>query len=175
MNEFPLQTDVDMLRFAVGDFSLGKVLVAVSRRGVAAILMGDTDEALHVELGRSFPQAALTGDASALADVLAAVIAFLEMPKAGLDLPLDIEGSPLEEAVWQALRDVPAGETVSYGQIARALPLAASAQEVGVACGANRLAVAIPCHRVVKADGGISGYRWGVARKRRLINREAVQ
>lgn len=175
MTEFPLTTEAEALRFAIGDFSLGRVLVAVGNRGVAAILMGDTNEALRLELKRSFPHTAFTGDAAALADVLAAVIAFLETPKAGLDLPLDIEGSPLEEAVWQALRDVPAGETVSYGRIARALPLAATAQEVGAACAANRLAVAIPCHRVVKADGGISGYRWGVARKRRLINREAVQ
>jgi AraC family transcriptional regulator of adaptative response/methylated-DNA-[protein]-cysteine methyltransferase len=173
MTEFPRKTEA--LRFAIGDFSLGKVLVAVSGRGVAAILMGDTEEALRLELERSFPRATLSGDASALADILAAVIAFLEMPKAGLDLPLDIHGSPLEEAVWRALRDVPAGETVSYGHVARALPLAATAQEVGAACAANRLAVAIPCHRVVKADGGVSGYRWGVARKRRLINREAVQ
>jgi AraC family transcriptional regulator of adaptative response/methylated-DNA-[protein]-cysteine methyltransferase len=173
MTEFHPKTEA--LRFAIGDFSLGKVLVAVSGRGVSAILMGDTDEALRLELERSFPRVTLTGEAAALADTLAAVIAFLETPRAGLDLPLDIKGSPFEKAVWQALRDVPPGETISYGHVAKALPMVATAQEVGAACAANRLAVAIPCHRVVKSDGGISGYRWGVARKRRLINREAAQ
>ena len=101
-------------------------------------------------------------------------MAFLDAPHQGLDLPLDIRGSAQEQAVWQALRNVPAGQTITYGQIAKSLPLPATAQDVGAACAANVLAVAIPCHRVVKADGSISGYRWGVHRKRKLINREAV-
>ena len=104
----------------------------------------------------------------------AKVVAFLDAPHKGLELPLDIRGNALEQAVWQALRAVPSGETITYGQIAKALPSPATAQEVGAACAANVLAVAIPCHRVVKADGSISGYRWGVQRKRKLINREAV-
>ena len=99
---------------------------------------------------------------------------FLDAPNQGLDLPLDIRGSAQEQAVWQALRNVPAGQTITYGEIAKSLPLPATAQDVGAACAANVLAVAIPCHRVVKADGSISGYRWGVQRKRKLINREAM-
>ncbi len=121
-----------------------------------------------------FPHARLTADETGLEAMVAQVVAFLEAPQHGLDLPLDIRGSALELAVWQALRDVPPGQTVSYGQIAKALPLPATAQDVGAACAANMLAVAIPCHRVVKADGSISGYRWGVQRKRKLINREGV-
>lgn len=102
------------------------------------------------------------------------VVAFLDAPSKGLDLTLDIRGSTLERAVWQALRAVNVGETVTYGQIAKALPVPATPQEVGAACAANVLAVAIPCHRVIKADGSISGYRWGVGRKRKLLNREAL-
>jgi AraC family transcriptional regulator, regulatory protein of adaptative response / methylated-DNA-[protein]-cysteine methyltransferase len=109
-----------------------------------------------------------------LQDVLRAVSDFLEAPGRGLNLPLDIRGDALQQAVWTALRATPSGQTITYGQIAKSLPMPATAQEVGAACAANVLAVAIPCHRVVKADGSISGYRWGVARKKRLINREAL-
>jgi len=162
------------IRFAFGTFSLDTVLVAASGKGIAAILMGDDRDALRRELAGAFPQARLTFDEAGLEGMMTRVVAFLEAPQQGLDLPLDIRGSTLEQAVWQALRDVPAGETITYGRIAKALPLPATAQEVGAACAANVLAVAIPCHRVVKADGSIAGYRWGVRRKRKLINREGV-
>lgn len=146
------------IRFVFGTFSLGTVMVAASGKGIAAILMGDDREVLRRELKGA----------------MAKVMALLEAPPKGLDLPLDLRGSALEQAVWQALRAVPCGKTVTYGQIAKALPLPATAQEVGAACAANVLAVAVPCHRVVKADGSISGYRWGVRRKRTLIEREAA-
>jgi AraC family transcriptional regulator of adaptative response/methylated-DNA-[protein]-cysteine methyltransferase len=162
------------IRFSFGTFSLGRMLVAVGARGVRAILIGDGPDALRRELASAFPLAELILDEAGLKHVVDEVSAYLEAPDGDLRLPLDLRGSAVELAVWQALRAVPRGRTISYGQIARTLPLPATAQEVGAACAANLLAVAIPCHRVVKADGSISGYRWGVARKRRLIAREAA-
>jgi AraC family transcriptional regulator of adaptative response/methylated-DNA-[protein]-cysteine methyltransferase len=170
----PTDTMVEEIRFGFGQCSLGTVLVAASDEGVAAILMGDDADALRRQLADAFPDARRNADEAELEHMVARIVAFLEAPQQGLDLPLDIRGTPLELAVWQALRAVPSGETVTYGQIAKALPLPATAQDVGAACAANLLAVAIPCHRVVKADGSISGYRWGVQRKRKLINREGV-
>ena len=169
---FPL--DVEELRYACGDSWLGAVLVAASAEGVASILMGDHPDKLRRQLAAAFPQARLVNDDEGLHDAIGKVIDFLEAPGRGLDLQLDVRGSALEQAVWKALGAIPAGETVTYGQIAKTLPTPATAQEVGAACAANVLAVAIPCHRVVKADGSISGYRWGVERKKRLLNREAV-
>jgi AraC family transcriptional regulator, regulatory protein of adaptative response / methylated-DNA-[protein]-cysteine methyltransferase len=162
------------VRFGFGKFLLGIVLVAASSRGVAAILMGDDRNELSRDLVDAFPQARLGNDDVGLEGIVAQVAAFLDAPHRGLGLPLDIRGSTLEQAVWRALRDVPAGQTVTYGQIAKTLSRPATAQDVGAARAANVLAVAIPCHRVVKADGSISGYRWGIQRERRLINREAV-
>jgi len=176
MNTLTVRHDstTEDIRLAFGTFSLGTVLVAASSKGVAAILLGDDAKALHHELTGAFPHAHLVPDATGLEAIVAKVVAFLDAPRKGLDLPLDIRGSAQQKAVWHALRDVPAGQTVTYGQIAKTLPLAATAQDVGAACAANVHAVAIPCHRVVKADGSIAGYRWGVQRKRKLINREAV-
>lgn len=168
------ETAADDVRFAFATLSLGTVLVAASDKGIAAILMGDDRAALARELTNAFPHARLASDEAGLKDMTATVVAFLEAPHRGLELPLDIQGSALEQAVWQALRGVSPGKTITYGQIAKSLPLPATAQDVGAACAANVIAVAIPCHRVVKADGSISGYRWGVQRKRKLINREAV-
>jgi AraC family transcriptional regulator of adaptative response/methylated-DNA-[protein]-cysteine methyltransferase len=168
------ETAADNIGFAFGTFSLGTVLVAASNKGIAAILMGDDRAALTRELTSAFPLARLVADEAGLEGTTAKIVAFLDAPNDGLDLLLDIRGNGLEQAVWQALRAVPSGKTITYGQIAGTLPLPATAQEVGAACAANVLAVAIPCHRVVKADGSISGYRWGVQRKRKLINREAV-
>jgi AraC family transcriptional regulator of adaptative response/methylated-DNA-[protein]-cysteine methyltransferase len=162
------------IRFGFGEFSLGVVLVAASHKGVVAILMGDRHDGLRRELTAAFPHARLAADAAGLAETVEQVVTFLDAPHKGLDLPLDIRGSLMEQAIWQALRDIPAGQTVTYGHIAKGLPQPATAQEVGAACAANLLAIAVPCHRVVKADGSISGYRWGVQRKRKLINREAV-
>lgn len=162
------------IRFGFGECFIGAVLVAASSQGVAAILMGEDQQAMRRELAGAFPHARLTPDNAGLEDIVAQITAFIDAPDKGLDLPLDIRGSALQGAVWQALRDVPAGQTVTYGQIAKTLPLPATAQDVGAPCAANVLAVAIPCHRVVKADGSISGYHWGVQRKRKLINREGV-
>ena len=157
-----------------GATKLGTVLVANSERGVSAILLGDDAERLRRELRAAFPAIELVYDDSRLADTVTAVVAFIDAPQHGLDLSLDLRGSPLELEVWNALRRIPSGETRTYGALAKALAMPATAQEVGAACAANVLAVAVPCHRVVKADGSISGYRWGVSRKRRLINMEGV-
>lgn len=167
-------TPIEDIRFAFGTFSLGTVLVAASAKGIAAILMGDDRQKLSRELNDAFPHAHLTSAETGLEDMVAKVVALLEAPREGLDLALDIRGSALEQATWEALRNVPVGRTITYGEIAKSLPLAATAQEVGAACAANVLAVAIPCHRVVKADRSVSGYRWGVKRKLKLINREAA-
>src|SRR3990170_271056 len=169
-----MQNTIEEIRFAFGTFSLGTVLVAAAEKGIAAILLGDGRDELRRELVYAFPQANLVADETGLADQVAKIVTFLDAPQQGLDLPLDIRGSAQEQAVWQALREGPAGQTITYGEIAKSLPLPATAQDVGAACAANVLAVAIPCHRVVKADGSISGYRWGVQRKRKLINREAL-
>jgi AraC family transcriptional regulator of adaptative response/methylated-DNA-[protein]-cysteine methyltransferase len=167
-------TATETLRFGYGETSLGTALVAASDQGVAAIFVGDDRRKLHRDLAAAFPGARLVEDETDLADVVVKVCRLIETPHQPSDLALDLRGSELELAVWSALRAIPAGEVRTYGAIAKSLPLAATAQAVGAACAANVLAVAIPCHRVVKADGSISGYRWGVPRKRRLINREGV-
>ena len=159
-------------RFAYGESSLGTVLAAFSDQGLAVVLLGDRRERLYGELVRSFPQATLTQDEVSLADLLSKVVSAVNSPGLELNLPLHMHGSDVQLAVWQALRQIPLGQTRSYGQIAKALPVAATAQEVGAACAANVLAVVVPCHRVIKADGSISGYRWGVSRKRQLIAME---
>lgn len=174
MNSMGHDRTVEALRFSFGDTRLGLALVALSDRGVAAILLGDDRLRLRRELADAFPGVWLTEDKAELAGIVAKVLALVDAPHLGLDLPLDLRGSELELAVWDALRAIPSGETRSYGALAEALPVPATAQEVGAACAANVLAVAVPCHRVVKADGSISGYRWGVRRKRRLINMEGV-
>jgi AraC family transcriptional regulator, regulatory protein of adaptative response / methylated-DNA-[protein]-cysteine methyltransferase len=162
----------ETLHFAVGNSKLGAVIAAASDKGVAAILIADDADRAVRELHSAFPDVTLVEDRSVAGAAVEAATRLVDAPQRGFDLPLDLRGSELELAVWQALRAIPAGETRSYGALAQALPLPATAQEVGAACAANRVAVAVPCHRVVKADGGISGYRWGVARKRQLIDME---
>ena len=169
MNEMTLDFAGETLRFAFGETALGHVLVARSERGVAAILLGADRSQLRRDLAAGFPSTRLQEDEHGLAATVAAVAALIAAPKRGLDLPLDLRGTEQERAVWQALRAIPPGETRNYGSIAKSLPVPATAQDVGAACAANRLAVAIPCHRLVKADGSIAGYRWGVRRKRQLI------
>ncbi|MBV8192196.1 MAG: methylated-DNA--[protein]-cysteine S-methyltransferase [Alphaproteobacteria bacterium] len=164
----------ETLRFGYGDASLGTVLVAESVRGVAALFIGDDRTKLLRDLRDAFPHAQLIHYQEGLAQTIAKAAALVDGPQVRTDLALDLRGSPLEVAVWKALQAIPAGETRTYGAIARSLPIAATAQDVGAACAANRIAVAVPCHRVVKSDGSISGYRWGVQRKRRLINKEGV-
>lgn len=166
--------DEDTLHYGFGQSRLGCTLVAVSDKGVAAILFGRSPAQLREELAETFPNAERIEDASKLSGELAAAVALLDDPRAGFDLPLDLRGSGQELAVWTALRAIPPGETRTYGELAKALPTAATAQEVGAACAANVLAVAVPCHRVLKADGSISGYRRGPHQKRRLLKLEAA-
>ena len=167
-------TAAEQFRFGYGASRLGTVLVAQSERGVAAIFLGEDRAKLRRELGHAFEGTRLVEDDAGLADVISKVVRLVDAPQLGPSFPLDLHGSELELAVWAALQTIPPGETRSYGTLAKALPIPATAQEVGAACAANALAVAVPCHRVVKADGSISGYRWGVQRKRRLINMEGV-
>ena len=158
--------------FAIGDCSLGCILVARSDRGVCAILMGDEPDALARDLQDRFPKARLIGDDVGFEQLIARVVGFVEAPRLGLDLPLDVRGTAFQQRVWDALRAIPPGQTASYAEIARRIGSPTSVRAVAQACGANALAVAIPCHRVVRSDGGLSGYRWGVERKRALLDRE---
>ncbi|WP_287810762.1 bifunctional DNA-binding transcriptional regulator/O6-methylguanine-DNA methyltransferase Ada [Pseudomonas sp.] len=160
------------IRFALGECSLGDILVAGSTRGICAILLGDDPEQLLRELQDSFPNAELIGADAAFEQWVAQVVGFVEAPGIGLDLPLDVRGTAFQERVWQALRSIEVGATASYAEVARRIGAPTATRAVAQACGANRLAVAIPCHRVVRSDGGLSGYRWGVERKRRLLERE---
>ncbi len=163
------------LRFAIGQCSLGAILVASSARGVAAILLGDDPDALARDLQDRFPQARLIGGDAGFEALVAQVVGCVEAPSVGLDLPLDVRGTAFQQRVWQALRGIPPGETASYAQVAARIGAPGATRAVGAACGANLLAVAIPCHRVVRSDGGLSGYRWGVERKRALLAREAKE
>jgi AraC family transcriptional regulator, regulatory protein of adaptative response / methylated-DNA-[protein]-cysteine methyltransferase len=161
------------IRFAIGQCSLGAILVARSERGVCAILLGDEPETLARELQDRFPHATLVGGDADFERCVAQVVGFIEAPAVGLDLPLDVRGTAFQQRVWQALRDIPAGHTASYAEIAGRIGAPKAVRAVALACGANALAVAIPCHRVVRSDGALSGYRWGVERKRALLAREA--
>ena len=161
------------IRFAVGECSLGTLLVASSKKGIAAILLGGDPDKLVRELQDRFPKARLIGADREYEALVARVVGFIEAPGQGLDLPLDIRGTAFQERVWQALRDIPPGETRSYAEIAERIGRPQAARAVAQACASNRLAVAIPCHRVVRTDGSLSGYRWGVERKRSLLEREA--
>lgn len=161
------------IRFAVGECSLGSILVASSDKGVCAILMGDDPPALVRSLQDRFPKADLIGADAEFETVVAQVVGFVEAPGIGLDLPLDVRGTAFQQRVWRALREIPAGATASYSDIARKIGAPKATRAVAGACAANALAVAIPCHRVVRNDGALSGYRWGVERKRALLDREA--
>jgi AraC family transcriptional regulator of adaptative response/methylated-DNA-[protein]-cysteine methyltransferase len=157
--------------FATGTCSLGHVLVAESEKGVCAILFGDTAETMVRDLQGRFPGAKLTGGDKGNLDK---VIRFIENPASQLDLPLDPQGTEFQQQVWKALREIPAGKTASYLDVAKRIGAPEAVRAVAQACAANPLAVVVPCHRVVRSDGGLSGYRWGVDRKRRLLNREVV-
>lgn len=162
------------IRFAVGDCSLGSILVAHSQTGVCAILLGDDPEALVRDLEDRFPRATLRGGEPGFERLVARVVGFVETPHTGLDLPLDVRGTAFQQRVWEALRRIPAGSTASYSDVAAAVGSPRAVRAVAGACAANPLAVAIPCHRVVRNDGGESGYRWGIERKRRLLQREGA-
>jgi AraC family transcriptional regulator of adaptative response/methylated-DNA-[protein]-cysteine methyltransferase len=160
------------IRFAIGECSLGAILVAASEIGVCAILIGDDPDALAHDLQDRFPRAELIGGDADFEQLVAKVVGLVEAPAVGLDLPLDVRGTAFQQRVWQALRDIPAGRTESYADLARRIGAPKSVRAVAQACGANPLAVAIPCHRVVRNDGALAGYRWGVERKRTLLERE---
>jgi AraC family transcriptional regulator of adaptative response/methylated-DNA-[protein]-cysteine methyltransferase len=162
----------ETVRFAVGACSLGAILVAATDKGICAILIGDEPEALVRDLQDRFPRAELVGADGDFERTVALVVGFVEAPEIGLDLPLDVRGTAFQQRVWQALRAIPAGQTVSYAELAERVGLPAGARAVAGACAANAIAVAIPCHRVVRNDGAISGYRWGVERKQALLERE---
>ncbi len=163
----------ETLRWATVPTSLGLALVARSDAGLRLVTLGDDEAVLVRDLERRFRSARLTADPDGLAAERRAVAAEIDGRGAALDLPLDARGTPLQQAVWAALRTIPAGTTASYAEVARAIGRPTAARAVAQACGANPLAVLTPCHRVVRADGGLSGYRWGVERKRALLAREA--
>jgi AraC family transcriptional regulator, regulatory protein of adaptative response / methylated-DNA-[protein]-cysteine methyltransferase len=162
------------IRFAIGQASLGAVLVAATKKGVCAIMLGDDAHALVRELQDRFPNAELEGGDAEFERMVARVVGLVEAPGQRLDLPLDIRGTAFQQRVWAALRAIPPGKTATYKEIARAIGQPSAVRAVAQACGANPLAVAIPCHRVVRTDGDLSGYRWGVERKRKLLDREAA-
>ncbi len=161
------------IRFAVGECSLGAILVAQSKQGICAISLGNDPDALLRELQDRFPRARLIGGDARFEQLVAQVVGFVESPSIGLNLPLDVRGTAFQQRVWQALREIPPGAKVNYAEIAERIGAPKAVRAVGSACGANQIAVAIPCHRVVRRDGDLAGYRWGVERKRELLRREA--
>jgi AraC family transcriptional regulator of adaptative response/methylated-DNA-[protein]-cysteine methyltransferase len=172
--DFRTGGDGAVIRFAVGECSLGSILVAATERGVCSILLGDDPDTLARELQDRFPKARLIGGDRGFEQLVAKVVGFVEAPALGLDLPLDVRGTAFQQRVWQALREIPAGRTSTYTKIAERIGAPKAVRAVARACASNALAVAIPCHRVVRHDGALSGYRWGVERKRRLLQREAA-
>jgi AraC family transcriptional regulator of adaptative response/methylated-DNA-[protein]-cysteine methyltransferase len=162
------------IHFAVGQCSLGSVVVAATEKGICAILLGDEPNTLLRNLQDRFPKARLIGGDKEFEQSMAKIIGFVEAPAIGLDLPLDVRGTAFQQRVWQALREIPSGSTMSYTEIAQRIGAPKAVRAVAQACASNRIAVAIPCHRVVRSDGSLSGYRWGVERKRALLEREAT-
>ena len=164
-----------LMYVAVGECWLGSVLVAATGKGVCAIMLGSAPDALRRDLQDRFPRAKLVGGDRDFEELVASVIGLVEMPALGLDLPLDVRGTAFQQRVWRALRDIPAGSTASYTEIARRIGASTAVRAVAGACAANPIAVVIPCHRVVRSDGTLSGYRWGVTRKRALLEREGAR
>ncbi len=165
----------ETVRFAVGQSSLGAILVAATEKGICSIALGDDPELLVRALETRFSAATLVGDDPAFAAVVSKVVGFVESPRDALDLPLDIRGSAFQERVWRALTSIAPGETRSYTEIAEAIGQPSAVRAVASACAANEIAVVIPCHRVVRASGGLSGYRWGIERKAALLEREGAR
>jgi AraC family transcriptional regulator of adaptative response/methylated-DNA-[protein]-cysteine methyltransferase len=163
----------EAIRFAVGECSLGSILVAASEKGLCAVFLGDDPDRLARELQDRFPGAQLIGGDRKFERIVAKVIGFVESPKVGLELPLDVRGTAFQQKVWRALQKIPEGSTSSYAKVAARIGSPKSVRAVASACAANAIAVAIPCHRVVRTDGSLSGYRWGVERKHLLLKREA--
>jgi methylated-DNA-[protein]-cysteine S-methyltransferase/AraC family transcriptional regulator of adaptative response/methylated-DNA-[protein]-cysteine methyltransferase len=165
----------DIITYAIGESEIGKVLAARSHIGVCAILIGSGADTLEQDLANHFPDRMLVEDKAELSDDLAAIARFIATPGVGLDLPLDMRhGTPFQRRVWDMLRAIPCGATITYTALARRLGQPKGARAVATACAANAIALAIPCHRVLRADGTLAGYRWGVERKRALLDREAT-
>jgi AraC family transcriptional regulator, regulatory protein of adaptative response / methylated-DNA-[protein]-cysteine methyltransferase len=162
------------IRFAVGECSLGSILVAATGKGICAILLGDDADALVRELDDRFPKATLIAGDEEFEEWVAKVVGLVDAPALGLDLPLDVRGTAFQRRVWQALREIPPGSTASYSEIAARIGAPRAVRAVAQACASNAIAVAIPCHRIVRNNGELSGYRWGVERKRALLDREAA-
>ncbi|CAM2069727.1 bifunctional DNA-binding transcriptional regulator/O6-methylguanine-DNA methyltransferase Ada [Sulfidibacter corallicola] len=161
------------IRFGVGECSLGAILVAASDKGICAILLGDDPNALVRDLQDRFPKAVLVGGDNEFEQWMAKVVGFVETPRIGLELPLDVRGTAFQQRVWRALSHIPVGSTLSYAEVAEKIGAPKAARAVAQACAANAIAIAIPCHRVVRTDGSLSGYRWGIDRKSALLEREA--
>ncbi|MFZ3180486.1 MAG: bifunctional DNA-binding transcriptional regulator/O6-methylguanine-DNA methyltransferase Ada [Methylocystis silviterrae] len=162
----------ETIRFAIGQSSLGAVLVAASTKGVCAISLGDDPEELLRDLQHRFPRASLIGGDESFEHHVAAAVGMVERPQSSFELPLDMRGTAFQQRVWAALREIPAGETASYAEIARRIGAPKATRAVAGACAANPVSLAVPCHRVVRSDGALSGYYWGVERKRELLERE---
>ncbi|WP_374829241.1 bifunctional DNA-binding transcriptional regulator/O6-methylguanine-DNA methyltransferase Ada [Paenochrobactrum pullorum] len=160
------------IQFAIAECSLGSVLIAATSKGICAVTLGDDPEELVQNLQDRFPQARLSGGDAGFNMHIAAVIAHIENPAQKFELPLDIQGTVFQQKVWQALRNIPSGKTTSYSDLANRIGQPSASRAVAGACGANKIAVIIPCHRVIRNDGGLSGYRWGVERKRALLLKE---
>ncbi len=158
--------------YALADSVVGRVLIAGTARGICAIFIGASDDALLDELYARFPRARLVAANDAMCDWVAQTVAFIEMPKGAFRLPLDIRGTAFQHMVWAALREIPFGETATYSDIARHIGALRATRAVANACGANPAAVAIPCHRILRSDGALGGYRWGIKRKQQLLDRE---
>lgn len=163
----------EQIRFAIAECSLGPILVASTVQGICAILIDDDPDFLVRDLQDRFPKAELIGAEPEYEQVVSRVVGMVEQPSVGLDLPLDVRGTAFQQRVWQVLRAIPSGRRVTYAELAELAGVPRGARAVASACAANAIAVAIPCHRVVRNDGSISGYRWGVDRKAALLNREA--
>jgi AraC family transcriptional regulator of adaptative response/methylated-DNA-[protein]-cysteine methyltransferase len=161
--------ETDEVRYAIANGSLGRVLVARTEQGVCAILLGDQAEP---DLKARMARAGISGGDALCGDYASRVISFIDDPSVGLDLPLDVRGTPFQKRVWKALRAISIGKTVSYSELARRLGAPEATRAVASACGANPIALAVPCHRVVAKDGSLGGYRWGVERKRTLLEKE---
>jgi AraC family transcriptional regulator of adaptative response/methylated-DNA-[protein]-cysteine methyltransferase len=168
------ESAVDILSYAIGECALGRVLVARSVNGVCAILIGADNAELEADLAARFPQATLVANRVVVGDDLAKLIRFVDKPAKGLHLTLDMRGTPFQRRVWEKLRSIPVGRTVTYTELARWISPLASARAIAGACAANPIALAIPCHRVVRTDGDLAGYFWGIERKRELLKREAM-
>lgn len=161
------------IHFTVGECALGAVLVAVSERGLCRVALGDGADTLVPELSGRFPKATVLNGDDALGRLVAQIAMLIDTPGLAPELPLDVQGTDFQRRVWRALRDIPSGITRSYTDIAKCIGAPKAARAVASACAANPLAVVIPCHRVIRSDGGLSGYRWGIERKRALLAREA--